>query len=78
MTGAEVSMFSYPDFLPGGMWKTMIEKEKITDLVVSDIMVTPEIWEEIKEGQREVRSSECHPDAFSDGRTDGRTGRTDL
>ena len=49
MTGAEVSMFSYPDFLPGGMWKTMIEKEKITDLVISDIMVTPEIWEEIKE-----------------------------
>jgi hypothetical protein len=30
MTGAEVSMFSYPDFLPGGQWKTMLEKEKIT------------------------------------------------
>ena len=49
MTGAEVSMFSYPDFLPGGMWKQMIEKEKITDLVISDIMVTPEIWNEIQE-----------------------------
>lgn len=48
MTGAEVSLFSYSDFLPNGMWKTMIEKEKITDLIVSDIMVTPEIWEEIR------------------------------
>lgn len=47
MTGAEVSLFSYPDFLPNGMWKQMIEKEKITDLIVSDIMVTPEIREEI-------------------------------
>ena len=47
MTGAEVSLFSYPDFLPGGMWKDMIEKEKITDLIVSDIMVTPAIFEEI-------------------------------
>ena len=42
MTGAEVSMFSYPDFLPGGQWKTMLEKEKITDLILSDIMITPE------------------------------------
>jgi hypothetical protein len=49
MTGSEVSLFSYPDFLPNGMWKDMIEKEKITDLVITDIMVTPEIWEEIKE-----------------------------
>lgn len=48
MTGAEVSMFSYPDFLPGGNWKTMIEKEKITDLIISDIMVTPSLWEEIQ------------------------------
>ena len=47
MTGAEVSLFSYPDFLPNGMWKQMIEKEKITDLIVSDIMVTPETREEI-------------------------------
>ena len=49
MTGSEVSLFSYPDFLPNGMWKDMIEKEKITDLIITDIMVTPEIWEEIKE-----------------------------
>jgi acyl-coenzyme A synthetase/AMP-(fatty) acid ligase len=49
MTGAEVSLFSYPDFLPHGMWRDMIEKEKITDLVISDIMVTPEVWKEILE-----------------------------
>jgi acetyl esterase/lipase/acyl-coenzyme A synthetase/AMP-(fatty) acid ligase len=49
MVGAEVSLFSYPDFLPHGMWKDMIEKEHITDLVISDIMVTSEVWEEIKE-----------------------------
>ena len=47
MTGAEVSLFSYPDFLPGGMWRTMLEKEHITDLILSDIMVTPEVWKEI-------------------------------
>ena len=47
MTGAEVSLFSYPDFLPGGMWRTMLEKEHITDLIISDIMVTPEVWAEI-------------------------------
>ena len=49
MTGAEVSLFSYPDFLPKGMWKDMIKKEKITDLIVSDIMVTSEVWIEICE-----------------------------
>lgn len=48
MTGAEVTMFSYPDFLPGGMWKIMAEKEKITDLIISDIMVNPEMWPDIK------------------------------
>jgi acetyl esterase/lipase len=48
MTGAEVSLFSYPDFLPGGMWKTMIENEKITDLIIADIIVTPEIRQEIE------------------------------
>ena len=53
MTGAEVSLFSYPDFLPNGMWKDMIEKEKITDLIVSDIMVTPEVWEEIIEVRKQ-------------------------
>ncbi len=54
MTGAEVSMFSYPDFLPGGMWRTMLEKENITDLVISDIMVTPEIWEQLKQAKEEL------------------------
>ena len=49
MTGATVSMFSYPDFLPTGQWKTMVEKEKITDLILSDIMVSPETWPEIEE-----------------------------
>lgn len=49
MTGAEVSMFSYPDFLPSGKWKTMIEKEKITDLIIQDIFVTPSLWKEIQE-----------------------------
>ena len=48
MTGAEVSMFSYPDFVPGGSWKTMLEKEKITDLLISDIMVSPELWKELQ------------------------------
>ena len=49
MTGSEVSLFSCADFLPQGMWKDMIEKEKITDLILSDILVTPELWEEILE-----------------------------
>ncbi|WP_044913628.1 AMP-binding protein [Butyrivibrio sp. WCE2006] len=53
MTGAEVSLFSYPDFLPGGMWKTMIEKEKITDIIIADIMVTPEIRDEIEKIKEE-------------------------
>jgi acetyl esterase/lipase len=53
MTGAEVSLFSYPDFLPGGMWKTMIEKEDITDLIISDIMVTPQVREEIEKVKEE-------------------------
>ncbi len=41
-------MFSYPDFLPGGQWRLMVEREKITDLVLSDIMITPEMWPEMK------------------------------
>lgn len=48
MTGAEVSMLSYPDFMKSGHWKTMIEKEKITDLILSDILVMPDLWREIK------------------------------
>ena len=54
MTGAEVSMFSYPDFLPGGQWKTMLEKERITDLILSDIMVTPERWPEFRKVKEEL------------------------
>lgn len=48
MTGACVSMLSYPDFLPGGQWKNMVKKEKLTDLIISDIMVTPEILRDLK------------------------------
>ena len=48
MTGAEASMLSYPDFLPGGRWKTMVEKEHITDLILTDIMVTPQLWRELQ------------------------------
>lgn len=53
MTGTTVSMFSYPDLLPGGRWKTMVEKEHITDLIISDIMVTPQMWEEIRKAKAE-------------------------
>lgn len=48
MTGAQVSMLSYPDFLPSGQWKTMVKKEKLTDLILTDIMVTPDLWREIQ------------------------------
>ena len=51
MTGATVSMMSYPDFLPNGQWKTMLEKEHITDLLISDIMVSPETWPEIQKAK---------------------------
>ena len=54
MTGAEVSMFSYPDFLPDGQWKTMLEKERITDLILSDIMITPERWPEFIQVKEEL------------------------
>lgn len=54
MTGAEVSLFSYPDFLPSGNWKNMLEKENITDLIISDIMVTSAIWEELKAVKEEL------------------------
>ena len=54
MTGAEVSLFSYPDFLPNGLWKDMLEKENITDLIISDIMVTSEMWEKIKAAKDEL------------------------
>lgn len=53
MTGVPVSMFSYPDLLPGGRWKIMLEKEHITDVIISDIMVTPQMWEEIKRAKAE-------------------------
>ena len=54
MTGVTVSMLSYPDFLPGGQWRTMVEKEKLTDLVLSDIMITPELWPEIRKAGAEL------------------------
>ena len=54
MTGASVSMLSYPDFLPGGQWKAMVEREKLTDLLLSDIMITPEMWPEIKKAKEEL------------------------
>ncbi len=54
MTGAEVSLFSYPDFLPNGLWRDMLEKENITDLIISDIMVTSEMWEKIKAAKDEL------------------------
>ena len=51
MTGAEVSLLSYQDFLQNGMWKDMIEQEKITDMLISDIIVTPELREEIDQAK---------------------------
>lgn len=54
MTGVTVSMLSYPDFLPGGQWRTMVEKEKLTDLLLSDIMVTPETWPELQKAGKEL------------------------
>ena len=54
MTGAEASLFSCTDFLPGGTWKKMIEQEKITDLIISDILVTPRLWGEIRAVQEHL------------------------
>lgn len=54
MTGACVSMMSYPDFLPGGKWKDMLKAEKITDLIISDIMVTPDLWRELEQAKEEL------------------------
>ncbi|MBQ8965690.1 AMP-binding protein [Ruminococcus sp.] len=54
MTGAQVSMFSYPDLVPGGSWRTMLEKEKITDLIIADIMVTPDLWKELQAAKKEL------------------------
>ena len=53
MVGVAASMFSYPDLLPGGRWKSMVEKEHITDMIISDIMVTPKMWQELKKAQKE-------------------------
>ena len=54
MTGAVVSMLSYTDFLVGESWKTALEEEKITDLIVSDIVVTPQLWPEIEKAKEEL------------------------
>ena len=48
MVGTPVSMLSYPDFLPEGKWKTIIEKEHITDLIISDTLITPQVFREIQ------------------------------
>ncbi len=54
MTGASVSMLSYPDFLPSGLWKSMVEREKLTDLILSDIMVSPDTWPLIEAAREEL------------------------
>ena len=54
MTGVTVSMLSYPDFLPSGQWKTMTKTEKLTDLIISDILITPELWPEIQKAKEEL------------------------
>lgn len=54
MTGVTVSMLSYPDFLPSGSWKASLKKEKITDLIISDMMVTPQLWRELQAAKEEL------------------------
>jgi len=54
MTGATASMMSYPDFLPGGDWKNSFKKEKITDLIITDAMVTPALWKELEATKEEL------------------------
>ena len=54
MTGVTVSMLSYPDFLPSGQWKTMTKTEKLTDLIISDILITPDFWPEIQKAKEEL------------------------
>ncbi len=54
MTGASVSMLSYPDFLPSGQWKSLVKREKLTDLVLSDIMISPETWPDIESVKKEL------------------------
>lgn len=49
MTGATVSMMAFPEFLPTGLWKAIVQKEKLTDLIIADIMVTPALWQEIQQ-----------------------------
>ena len=53
-TGTTVSMLSYPDFLPSGQWKAMVAREKLTDLILSDIMISPETWPEIEAAKEEL------------------------
>lgn len=54
MTGATVSMLSYPDFLPTGQWKEMVEQEKITDLILSDFIVTPDLIRDIERNRERL------------------------
>ena len=53
MTGATVSMLPASDLLPGGRWKSLIEKEHITDLIVSDLLVSPQMWQELRRAKAE-------------------------
>ncbi len=54
MTGSEVSMFSYPDFVQGGTWRSMLEREKITDLIIADIMVTKDLLSDLEKAKEEL------------------------
>ena len=36
------------------MWKTIIKAEKLTDLVISDIFVTPDLWRELQQQKQEL------------------------
>jgi len=54
MTGTPVSMYSFTDLMPGGLWKGMIKKEKITDLIITDMVVTPDVWNMIQSEREEL------------------------
>ena len=54
MTGAVASMFSYPDFLSGEGWKEKLKEENITDLILTDVIVTPGLWPEVERAKEEL------------------------
>ena len=53
-TGAQVSMLSISDFQTEGNWKAMLKKEKITDLILSDFIISPSLWNDINENKDEL------------------------